>query len=78
MCSEVESNGLKAITSLLWQYVLYVCLPGIILHFAQIYRAECSVQRLNPLKLVVYKISGEKKILENKILTQLQTNVSTI
>lgn len=33
---------------------------------------------LTPLKLVVYKIFGEKKILENKILTQLQTNVSNI
>lgn len=62
MCSEAESNGLKAITSLLWQYVFYVCLPGIILHFAQIYRAKCSVQRLNPPKTgSLQNIWGKKK-----------------
>lgn len=61
MCSEVESNSLKAITSLLWQYVLYVCLPGIILHFAQIYRAECSVQRLNPPQTGSLQNMWEKK-----------------
>lgn len=81
MCSEVESSGLKAITSLLWQYVLCVCLPGIYFTFCTniqgwVFCAKASL--LPPQAFDSLQNTWGRKILENKVLTQLQTNVPKI
>lgn len=79
MCSEVESSGLKAITVYCGSmYSMFACQASI-LHFAKIYRAECFVQRVPSSPRQAFDIlqnTWGRKILENKILTQLQTNVS--
>lgn len=81
MCSEVESSGFKAITSLLRQYVLSVCLPGIYFTFCTNIQGWvfCAKASLLPLQAFDHlRNTQRRKILENKILTQLQTNISKI